>query len=361
MQRIGAVLAILFFCLSSVAGEITYGYTPENPMTWVNGKDQGNYFDPGSPDVSQDLVKMLKVGTLQIDGMTTNQDNGTTIMLVTSGSPISITGLFPGRQPTDIRLIAEYFPYNGQRTLIDLTHAGNSEIHLYPEYKKTSLTMTIWLVIANPVRMVPGTPYLVSNLADYRFELHEETAGGNSITGELINISNNPFTSGFMDPFTNTEGPTQPPALNASLALLSHPGRTVLGNDPAIQLPASLSELQSGVSLLYLRVSFDASNGNTGMTKNLLVEILHDKLHDAQNEHLYSYLLSLVPDTSTGSVVTDSTYEEDSSGLLTYTLKNSSAGDVDVKRLDFRLPDDSFATAPNGEYTSTVMVALSVY
>ena len=97
MRSIGTVLAILVFCLSPVAGEVTYGYTPESPMTWVNGKDQGDYFDPGSPDVSQDLVKMLKVGTLQIDGMTTNQDNGTTIMVVASGSPITITGLFPGR------------------------------------------------------------------------------------------------------------------------------------------------------------------------------------------------------------------------------------------------------------------------
>lgn len=357
-----AFLAILLLVASGLAAEITYQYTPEATLTWVNGKNQGDFFDPGSSDVTQDEVKMLKVGTLFIDGLPQGQDSGTTVMLTTRGRPISITGTFPGQQPTDIRLVAQYFPRNGQRTMIDLTSSTQENIILFPEYKKTSLTMTIWLVIANPVVMTGGS-YYVSNLSDYRFELHEETADGEPISGPGINTADNPFCDGYSNPIaTDTEVPEQTPAFEAYLSLLSYPDRNPLGTNPYVELTPFEGELGTGVPIAYMRVDFSLSNGDAGQSSSLRIDVMHDRMrmYTGTGGPSLDYVLSLEHVLSYGTVITESTFEEDASGVLSYKLKQSSAGDNDLKRLDFRFADSSYLDAPTGSYRSTVTIILSV-
>lgn len=364
MKRL-AFIAILLLVASGLAAEITYQYTPETTLTWVNGKDQGDFFDPEDPsssDVTQNRIKMLKVGTLFIDGLPQGQDSGTTVMLTTRARPISITGAFPGWQPTDIRLVAQYFPQSGQRNMIDLTSSTQESITLFPEYKKTSLTMTIWLVIANPVVMTSG-PYYVSNLSDYRFELREGSADGEPISGPGINTADNPFCGGYSNPIaTDTEVPEQPPALEASLSLLSYPDSNPMGRSPSVDISPFEAELGTGVPIAYMRVDFSLSNGNAGQSSKLKIALMHDKMRrrTAAGGPSLEYVLSLQHVSSNGTVVTESTFAEDVSGVLSYTLKQSSAGDNDLKRLDFRFADSSYIDAPEGSYESTVTIILSV-
>ncbi|MGP1419577.1 MAG: hypothetical protein ACTTJZ_07235 [Sphaerochaetaceae bacterium] len=357
-----AFLVVLLMVVSGLAAEITYQYTPETTLTWVNGKDQGNFFDPGSSDVTQNLVKMLKVGTLFIDGLPQGQDSGTTVILTTRGRPISITGPFPGQQPNDIRLVAQYFPQSGQRNMIDLTSSTQENIILFPEYKKTSLTMTIWLVIANPVVMTGGS-YYVSNLSDYRFELHEGSADGEPISGPGINTTDNPFCGGYSNPIaTDTEVPEQPPALEACLSLLSYPDSNPMGTNPYVDISPFEAELGSGVPIAYMRIDFSPANGNAGQSSGLKIDVMHDRMrmHPGSGGPSLDYVLSLQHASSQGTVITESTFAENASGVLSYTLKQSSAGDNDIKRLDFRFADSSYIDAPEGIYSSTVTIILSV-
>lgn len=363
-------LAFAFTTLicASLPAEITYSYTPEFQRIWTNGQSQGNFFNPLSGDVTEVAVKMLKLGTLFIDGLPQNQSSGTTLMLmglptapvVIHGTIITHNNIVETQWQDNLVLVGQYYPNNGQRTQLVLSGNASATIQLFPEYKKSSLTMDVYLVIDYPVKMLSGTSYTIDNLAEYSFAL-VDGATNQPLTGDGINTSDNPFTGDSTNPtWTGTPGAVQPSLLKAELSLLGYPARNFLDMNPTIQIPSSIQILQAGVNLAYLKIAFDPNNGNAGATKDLVVSISHDTLKSFGSSREYEYSLAIEHDSGTGTVTTENLPSDFSPDAVSYTLKNSSAGDTDIKLLKFRLDSNSFGNALAGTYSSTIMIELRV-
>ena len=146
--------------------------------------------------------------------------------------------------------------------------------------------------------------------------------------------------------------------------MLSYPERTELASGSTIDLPPDSKKLAQGVPLLYMETDFTSKNTG-GATKSLKVSISHDELtpQNKSSNKSYAYQLSLKQDVSSGTVETvyDNGGNEDGTGNLTYHLTNSSASDMDRKRLDFTLSEsEGFSSAIADTYLSYVTINMTV-
>lgn len=386
--RLFCVLLLLGILLPSKLFAVTYQYSPApTPQYWYNATSQGDgsadsefYYDPRvGESVTLPTVKMLLIGTLHISDMPENANNG--FSMITTTQPLDevvVKGPFTGEEirkkygvdsldqigEGDMMLAMEYHT-NGKRGgyQISGTSTTNKTIHLYPAWHQTSLDVNIYLIITLPVKMEEGTHYPIENLYEFRFKLTDEE--GQAITGNGLMADNNSFTGNY-NPTTDsqTEGEGPEPVIDALFSVLSYPERTELASGSTIDLPPDSKKLAQGVPLLYMETDFTSKNTG-GATKSLKVSISHDELtpQNKSSNKSYAYQLSLKQDVSSGTVETvyDNGGNEDGTGNLTYHLTNSSASDMDRKRLDFTLSEsEGFSSAIADTYLSYVTINMTV-
>ena len=383
-----SMLLLLGILLPSRLFAVTYQYSPAPaPQYWYNANSQGAksadgefYYDPRvGESVTLPTVKMLLGGTFHITDMPENANSG--FSMITTTQPIDevvVKGPFTGEEirkqkgvdsldeigSENLMLAMEYHT-NGKRGgyQISGTATTNKTIHLYPAWHQTSLDVNIYLIITLPVKMEEGTRYPIENLSGYRFKLTDED--GQAITGNGLMADNNSFTGNY-NPTTDsqTEGEGPEPVIDALFSVLSYPERTELASGSTIDLPPDSKKLAQGVPLLYMETDFTSKNTG-GATKSLKVSISHDELtpQNKSSNKSYAYQLSLKQDVSSGTVETvyDNGGNEDGTGNLTYHLTNSSASDMDRKRLDFTLSEsEGFSSAIADTYLSYVTINMTV-